>query len=239
MDKFDLVKDLQLFARKLNLKCFFVTQTTGLRSKSNYANYTIADYRTLMTITLLEQEGGVWYSPEDLLRYCESTNTNVTTTKRTISVQEYKNKYCSFPSTSNPRVKSFLDSTLHDIEIMHFKTKASNLSNEQIRALETLKQLIKMLIKPMDKGGNIVIMQETQYIVMCKNILNNKSWYRKMDLSDIQKQYEVLIDITHLNNLISCKTREFLKVKFTIMQTFYALHMNAQWSPWQTNYFGC
>lgn len=64
-------------------------------------------------------------------------------------------------------------------------------------------------IKPADKGGNIVIQNNTDYVHMCRNLLDNSDWYRPIpkSLTDnyIQELY-ILVDGAYFCNIIDKNT---------------------------------
>ncbi|CAH2283625.1 Hypothetical predicted protein [Pelobates cultripes] len=53
-----------------------------------------------------------------------------------------------------------------------------NLSFAERRALQDFKQQTDLIIKPADKGGNIVLMKRSEYVDMCMCHLNDISYYR-------------------------------------------------------------
>lgn len=63
----------------------------------------------------------------------------------------------------------------------------SNLSMEEQQTLHNLSANPTITIKPSDKRGNIVILDNDQYIHMCNKILNNKSWYSRVTTTKIDK----------------------------------------------------
>lgn len=65
-------------------------------------------------------------------------------------------------------------------------------------ALEKLKTYEGIIIKPSDKGGNIVVMSEVQNIGMCYKILKNRSWYKQISILELkvfQKNFENMINV--------------------------------------------
>lgn len=69
-------------------------------------------------------------------------------------------------------------------------------------------------------------MTEQQYIKMCLNILNNKTWYRRITASVSHRfanEYKSLIGEAYYIGLIDQDTYNFLDNKFPRMATFYAL----------------
>lgn len=54
-----------------------------------------------------------------------------------------------------------------------------NLNEKEVEALKSLADNNQITIKPSDKGGNIVLLNNEDYINICKKILNNHDWYRQ------------------------------------------------------------
>lgn len=81
-------------------------------------------------------------------------------------------------------------------------------------------------IKPADKGGNIVLMDNATYTSMCSKILMNKNWYSKIirDIMDrFNQEYYSLIDSTYANKVINKTIWEYIITKFPVVLTFYSL----------------
>lgn len=47
-----------------------------------------------------------------------------------------------------------------------------------------------IMIKPSDKGGNIVVMDNNQYLNTCNKILSNRKWYSRISSTKINKFHE-------------------------------------------------
>lgn len=56
----------------------------------------------------------------------------------------------------------------------------SNLTLGQQSALRNFTQNDQIVVKPDNKGGNVVIMDRDHYIKMCDTILNNHEWYQQI-----------------------------------------------------------
>ncbi|CAH2293862.1 Hypothetical predicted protein [Pelobates cultripes] len=56
----------------------------------------------------------------------------------------------------------------------------SNLSPCKRKALKELKQQMDIIIKPADKGGNIVLVNRPEYVNMCMSHLDDKTHYRTL-----------------------------------------------------------
>lgn len=69
-------------------------------------------------------------------------------------------------------------------------------------------------------------MTDQQYIKMCMNILNNRSWYCKIAVSvthHFVNEYKLLIGEAYHMGLIDQDTHAYLDNKFPRTATFYAL----------------
>lgn len=101
----------------------------------------------------------------------------------------------------------------------------SNHSVPEYKTLQNISSNSTITIKPSDKGGNIVILDNEQYITMCMNILN-KVWHAPVTKSKIDKfeqEFYQLVVIAFQNNLISKNVWEFIRIPFPRTPTFYAL----------------
>lgn len=80
----------------------------------------------------------------------------------------------------NNSIFTFVMEVLREIDNMtlNFRSDMTNLNQYQRRAIKELMDLPNVIIKPSDKGGNVVLMNTDQYKRICTNILQNDSWYR-------------------------------------------------------------
>lgn len=75
--------------------------------------------------------------------------------------QKCKNKSQKFPSLKgNPNIWMFVQQITREISNMKTKRQNSNLSDTQIKTLQNLENNDTLVIKPSDKGGNIVLMNK-------------------------------------------------------------------------------
>lgn len=86
--------------------------------------------------------------------------------------QSFKPKSRMFPLlNTNPNIWAFIQQTTKAIEDLNLTSQASsNLTLQQKAASKSLQTNSKIIIKPADKGGNLVIMEISQYETVCKNI---------------------------------------------------------------------
>lgn len=150
------------------------------------------------------------------------------TTKDTPSGSKLKKKSSLFPPpSSNPNIAAFLWLVDGDIDKLHVNhPRITNISFSEKQALKFLSDNISVIIKPGDKGGNIVLMDNIQYVAMCSKIKKNKNWYRKIAPYIVQKfnlEYYQLVDQAYSNNIINKTTWEYIRMTFPKVPTFYSL----------------
>lgn len=75
------------------------------------------------------------------------------------------------PNPNSAAFLEFVSKEIQEIKVSH--RLEGNLTDGESRALKSLMQNQLITIKPADKGGNIVIQDSTDYVRMCKNILDN------------------------------------------------------------------
>lgn len=89
-----------------------------------------------------------------------------------------KKKSTKFPPLhTNSNIWAFLAQTTKKVEKATLpRSTHANLTYAQRVALDNLSNQSEMVIKPSDKGRNVVIMGELFYRNMCWDILKNRSW---------------------------------------------------------------
>lgn len=117
--------------------------------------------------------------------------------------------------------------TLRDIcKLPHTKTSSQNLTIDENEALELLCNNVTIVIKPSDKGGNVVLMDNQDYLRMCQRILDNKDWYRSIPAKLIESYYTdfyTMIDRAFERCVITKDLHEFIRTKHPRVATFYSL----------------
>lgn len=107
-------------------------------------------------------------------------------------MSKYRKKSKKFPSLkTNPTLWMFVQQVSREINGLTTKKinpYNSNLSNQQMKALRNLERNKKIVIKPPDKEGNIVLMDNIKYEQMCHNLIHNREWYKPI-LPLLEKQY--------------------------------------------------
>lgn len=81
-------------------------------------------------------------------------------------------------------------------------------------------------IKQAEKGSNIVIQDNADYIQMCKNIFYNSEWYRPIPESLIEnfvRELYNLVDKAYYLNILDKNTLKYVRTSHPQEATFYAL----------------
>lgn len=94
------------------------------------------------------------------------------------------------------------------------------------KVLRSLQCNKKIILKPSYKGGNIVIMHDTQYCQMRLKILQNREWHELSTLDASQESHAGLtgkISRANIACTIDSSTRDFLINKFPRTLVFYVL----------------
>lgn len=120
---------------------------------------------------------------------------------------KFKAKSQKYPNLKTcPAVWAFLKQTKKQIEDLEFPScTEDNLSQAQQVALTNIMHNGDIIVKPSDKGGNVVVMDKTQYITMCLKILNNQEWYQRVPyekLIEARSQYLCILDQAYQQCLI-------------------------------------
>lgn len=149
-------------------------------------------------------------------------------TKDVTELPKYKAKSMAFPPLNmNPNIHAFYKQACLEIEKMHENAGFLDKTlRDQQMTLKSRQSNRNIIIKPADKGGNIVIQNTHQYVAMCEKILTNRTWYEKVEPAALELAHVALKDIideAKKNGTIDNDTREFLLVKFPVTPIFYAL----------------
>lgn len=152
----------------------------------------------------------------------------------------YRPKSTSFPALEgNPSIWAFTQQVTKDIQATDWKrsTGRSNLKPALHRALSSLKHNDHIVIKPLDKGGNIVVIIRDFYKKMVLDLLQNRSWYRPIPSFQVkyaETKFKILVSRAFHNDLIYKKTFDLLTVETPRTPTLYALpkvHKHLKFPP--------
>lgn len=226
VDKFEVIKDLQFFARKLILKSVYSKDImfTDEKTKSDKA---LDDL-----ISLLDEQDDI--DLIDRVHVDSLFNAHITIhTDNQATNSKLKKKSDKFPSPNlNTNLGVFLAMTTKEIKKININVSEVQIMSVQDKlAIKTLTNQHQLTIKPADKGANIVIMSNIQNKAMCLKILKNKEWYRPIPRSLIErynKEFYILVDNAYLNYLIKKQTWDFIRTPHPKIPTFYSLPKNSQ-----------
>ncbi|OCT67316.1 hypothetical protein XELAEV_18038609mg [Xenopus laevis] len=85
-----------------------------------------------------------------------------------------KNKSCRYPNFSeNGAIEIFVRRVTEDLLGMTRNINFTNLTQDEFFKLKQLRTNPNITIKPSDKGSNIVIMNSSQYVIMCESSKND------------------------------------------------------------------
>lgn len=82
-----------------------------------------------------------------------------------------------FQLSTNPNIWAFVQqitTAIDNMDLVH--SCPSNLSIAHNKAHKSLQNHQGLVIKPADKGGNVVVMDVSFYKHMCRDILENRDW---------------------------------------------------------------
>lgn len=167
------IKDLYLFAWKLTFKYIFHKDRQNINLKHKLTEHTkyfiMEAFHALRDLMLLYEEGAIEDSSgstqDGSLDAAVSTAAPEDTplTQSTIP-KKFKPKSQNFPDRMTcPAIWAFLDQSIKDIKHQEWQNCTSNLTTNQLSALKRLQKWTDIIIKPFDKGGNIVVMSHVQY----------------------------------------------------------------------------
>lgn len=213
-DKFELIKDLQLYARQLMYKVLYdkeqnTAQDLEQQKNSVMDGVTFEDLKALQDPMELwddsnpEEEGWVFNPSGESVGESQDQSTLPLPCPPRVDFgtpQVYKLKSKSFPILQgNSNIWAFVTK---EIESTNWQTgPQSNLPKHQKQALKTLSSNKNIVVKPFDKGGNLIIMYVEQYEKMCYDIIQNTNWYRPVPMSHInyymRKYKDILIRVLH------------------------------------------
>ncbi|XP_075684194.1 uncharacterized protein LOC142652437 [Rhinoderma darwinii] len=101
-----------------------------------------------------------------------------------------------------------------------------NTTQDEMVALRSLKGDDTIIIKPSDKGGNVVVMDRTRYSMMCYQILNDHQCYKVLESDpsmSFRNQLKCILSSAKCLSLISEKEMAFMLPDFPQTATFYCL----------------
>ncbi|XP_075187500.1 uncharacterized protein LOC142258789 [Anomaloglossus baeobatrachus] len=202
------LQDVNLFCRKLKWRRFFLRNDREKCRELGLTEDDLECYQTLMG--LAQEQTGLHQGG-----FGPFTDLRAGSTKMP-------------PGSDTTSVDIFLTLVERDLRKIPSKNRGmgSNLSEEEWTALEKLERDQNLIIKPSDKGGNLVIMDHKRYLEMCNAILNDKDTYEIIPGDPTQEYLETLSQILEAareEGILSLNEYKFLKPNFPITPTFYSL----------------
>lgn len=169
----ETIKDLYLFARNLTFKFIYDKgrQNTNLEREltERTKDFTMDEFCSLHDLMLLYDEGftddPLTPLPVDLSGVTDGpTPAAILTMPLKINKpKKFKPKSWKFPDLMTcPAIWAFLQHSIKDLKRNHWQDLPPNLTRNQQLALKQLQKSSDIIIKPSDKGGNIVIMTHVQ-----------------------------------------------------------------------------
>ncbi|KAM4015995.1 uncharacterized protein ACNLHF_002507 [Anomaloglossus baeobatrachus] len=141
------------------------------------------------------------------------------------------------PFSLCPQVDIFNKLVTEDLKKLNKNTNNHNLSLKQKKAIEELKALEGVVIKPADKGGNVVVWPIQMYEREVFRQLRDQDTYTSLSGNPTKKfesELEDILEAALLQGVITKKVYDGLHVKFPVMPTFYLLpkiHKNPSCPP--------
>ncbi|KAM4038358.1 uncharacterized protein ACNLHF_016669 [Anomaloglossus baeobatrachus] len=205
-DAFNWVKDVHLFVRKLKWRKHFCLVN---RKRSQELGISVDMLEDVDTLIELENEG-----TREIGKGPFSTLKNKS--KKTPPLGDYTtlDLFCKIVSD--------------EIKMIHPRKHAtiSNVAEDDRDAITNLEQNNNIVIKPSDKGGNIVLLDRETYVQMCAQLLRDQRAYERLKENPTPTyslQLKRILDIAQQDNLISTSEYEFLFPRYPKLATFYAV----------------
>ncbi|XP_077149379.1 uncharacterized protein LOC143811948 [Ranitomeya variabilis] len=159
-------------------------------------------------------------------------NTTLQIPELSISMVGLRNVSSFNPPRGYHTTETYIDLTQKDInQVLEQHSKGAfptrnNISDLEKQAIQSLKSNKHITIKPADKGGAIVIMNQTDYIREIKNPLSDVPTYKRIThdpTSDIKRKIESTLNRYLTSNTIDQKTATFLINQHPVTPVFYIL----------------
>ncbi|XP_044142546.1 uncharacterized protein LOC122932281 isoform X1 [Bufo gargarizans] len=131
------------------------------------------------------------------------------------------------PPLSSEHIDIFLQLVTRDLDQLGYvRPRSFNLSVSEMEALRSLERDETIVIKPSDKGGNLVILDSLLYKNMCLDLLKDREGYEilhnnptVMYLGELKN----ILDMGLQNKVISTTKYTFLLPVKPLVATFYGL----------------
>ncbi|CAJ0952335.1 unnamed protein product [Ranitomeya imitator] len=206
MDTFEVVKDLNLFIRRLKWKKFFLKEDRRQCMELGISDELLQDVQMLFHLS-------------DLVPNQDGTG----------PFTDLRNKSSKMPPSMGDlgSIDIFLNLVTEDImKLSENKRRGRfNLSRSEMACLCKLEKDHSITIKPSDKGGNVVIMNTADYRTMCLSLLNRKDEYRVLShnpMGSFLSELSAIVEGACVDGVVE-KEEEYLVPKNPVIPTFYCL----------------
>ncbi|XP_069605745.1 uncharacterized protein [Ranitomeya imitator] len=141
------------------------------------------------------------------------------------------------PFSLCPQIDIFNRLVLEDLKKISSDKRGNNLTSAQGKAIKELKAMHDVVIKPADKGGNVVIWPTVKYEKEAFRQLRDREAYTPLACNPLSKYSSELLEILDralTRGILTKKVFEGLFVEHPIIPTFYLLpkvHKNAVTPP--------
>ncbi|KAM4034776.1 uncharacterized protein ACNLHF_021466 [Anomaloglossus baeobatrachus] len=161
-----------------------------------------------------------------------TATTSIPSSPVTIDKIGLRNKSTFMPPQTHHATETYINLISRDINSLLQEYKKgkfpthNNLSPEEKRALLSIKNNTEMMVKPADKGGAIVVMNQSQYLNEVKRQLADHTTYVTISrdpCSSIRDKIETTLSHYLTLKTIDNKTRSFLTNIHPITPVFYVL----------------
>ena len=126
-----------------------------------------------------------------------------------------------------PSISTYIDTIKHDVKNWSKeKPTRDNLTKRERQALNTLKNRMDIVIKPVDKGGAIVIMDSKDYFAEGMRQLNDRNYYQKLNRNPTEEHENLVNNIIYdlvSENAIDEETASLLRPRKSRTPKFYML----------------
>ncbi|CAJ0932522.1 unnamed protein product [Ranitomeya imitator] len=207
MDGFEVIKDLNLFVRQPKWKKFFVKENRKQCEILGIPDELLEDVQFLFHLADVDpnQEGRGPFT-------------------------ELKNKSSRMPPPMGDigSVDIFLNLVTEDIMKLSGSKHRSpyNLTKNEISCLRNLENDTNIVIKPSDKGGNVVVMNSIDYRLLCLTLLERRDEYQPLRTNPLTKfsnELKGIIEQGFADGILGREERDFLLPKYPVLPTFYCL----------------
>ncbi|CAJ0968644.1 unnamed protein product [Ranitomeya imitator] len=197
-DYFTIVKDLELFARKLSFKKYFLNRSRN-EFPTNIEQQALADLEALLDEQVASDDS------------------------RCPTYLHGRSQH--FPPTGLcTNVDIFLKLVKRDMSLFSEKISKFNLTRAQNQAIKELKNMKDIVIKPADKGGNVVLWPADMYEREAFRQLNMTHCYKKLannPLNIFKSELDALLQQGVDSGVISVKMMKGLQTTFPKIPTLY------------------